>query len=270
MNQGTSSSLFRSNPPPSHPVPTAPAMSSPPSSNASHTAAQMSNSIHFPSQNLSPRTVGSIFTANWLHARSLRLSRSSSPIGCAISGFDPRRYVLMIYSLKTTHDKVRKRALNLVGVWTAEFERDPSLGVMEECYNNLKAKSGISLLFFPSVTDLYPKIINFSHQTSLLRLQSTTKYDGGRRRSFNVPWKCPCMTRVAEPGTPSTRRSQAVQADRVPVRERAPAPAMLQDPLIHQATYLHRFRNIRREPQHRLLHRYHCNQLPRQHLRRPP
>ena len=49
--------------------------------------------------------------------------------------------MLILYPLKTTHDKVRKRALNLVAVWTAEFESDPSLGVMEECYNNLKAKS---------------------------------------------------------------------------------------------------------------------------------
>lgn len=55
----------------------------------------------------------------------------------------------MIYSLKTTHDKVRKRALNLVAVWTNEFEHDSSLGVMEECYSNLKAKSGISSLRFP-------------------------------------------------------------------------------------------------------------------------
>ncbi|KAI8985676.1 hypothetical protein BD414DRAFT_488872 [Trametes punicea] len=41
---------------------------------------------------------------------------------------------------RTTHDKVRKRALNLVAVWAAEFERDPTLGLMEECYDNLKAK----------------------------------------------------------------------------------------------------------------------------------
>lgn len=245
-------------------------MSSPPSSNASHTAAQMSNSIHFPSLNPSPRTVGSIFTANWPHAHSLRLSRSSSPTGCAVSGFDPRRYVLMIYSLQTTHDKVRKRTLNLVAVWTADFERDSSLGIMEECYNNLKAKSGIFLLLFPSVTDLYPKIISFSHQTSLLRLPSTMKYDGGRRKSFNAPWKCLCTTKVAESGMPSTRCSQAMQVDRASARELVPVPATLQDLLIHQATYLHRVRPIHREPQHRLLRHYHCNQSPRQHLRRLP
>lgn len=26
-------------------------------------------------------------------------------------------------------------------MWASEFEKDPSLGIMEECYNNLKAKS---------------------------------------------------------------------------------------------------------------------------------
>ncbi|KAG1743032.1 hypothetical protein EDB19DRAFT_1699409 [Suillus lakei] len=26
-------------------------------------------------------------------------------------------------------------------MWTAEFEHDPTLGIMENCYNNLKAKS---------------------------------------------------------------------------------------------------------------------------------
>ncbi|KAI0369811.1 hypothetical protein BV20DRAFT_1020151 [Pilatotrama ljubarskyi] len=41
---------------------------------------------------------------------------------------------------RTTHDKVRKRALNLVAIWTAEFEKDPTLGLMEECYESLKSK----------------------------------------------------------------------------------------------------------------------------------
>ncbi|KAA1468971.1 hypothetical protein DENSPDRAFT_863919 [Dentipellis sp. KUC8613] len=41
---------------------------------------------------------------------------------------------------RTTHDKVRQRALSLIALWTAEWENDPSLGIMEECYNNLKAK----------------------------------------------------------------------------------------------------------------------------------
>ncbi|KAI6098259.1 hypothetical protein EDD16DRAFT_1498698 [Pisolithus croceorrhizus] len=42
---------------------------------------------------------------------------------------------------RTTHDKVRKRALGLIAMWTAEFEHDPSLGMMEECYTSLAAKN---------------------------------------------------------------------------------------------------------------------------------
>jgi signal transducing adaptor molecule len=42
---------------------------------------------------------------------------------------------------RTTHDKVKRRALVLIAQWTAEFETDPTLGVMEDCYNNLKLKN---------------------------------------------------------------------------------------------------------------------------------
>lgn len=41
---------------------------------------------------------------------------------------------------QTTHDKVRKRVLSSVATWTAEFEKDPTLGLMEECYETLKGK----------------------------------------------------------------------------------------------------------------------------------
>ncbi|EIW58405.1 uncharacterized protein TRAVEDRAFT_58676 [Trametes versicolor FP-101664 SS1] len=41
---------------------------------------------------------------------------------------------------RTTHDKVRKRVLSSVATWTAEFEKDPTLGLMEECYETLKGK----------------------------------------------------------------------------------------------------------------------------------
>ncbi|KAF7983653.1 hypothetical protein HWV62_19533 [Athelia sp. TMB] len=41
---------------------------------------------------------------------------------------------------RNTHEKVKRRALVLIAQWTAEFESDPSLGIMEECYNNLKSK----------------------------------------------------------------------------------------------------------------------------------
>ncbi|KAL5531673.1 hypothetical protein ACEPAG_4550 [Sanghuangporus baumii] len=41
---------------------------------------------------------------------------------------------------RTTHDKVKRKALSLIYMWTAEFESDPSLGIMEECYENLRSK----------------------------------------------------------------------------------------------------------------------------------
>ncbi|KAF8344497.1 hypothetical protein F5887DRAFT_1203636 [Amanita rubescens] len=41
---------------------------------------------------------------------------------------------------RNSHDKVKKRALALIVTWTAEFENDPTLGIMEECFNNLKGK----------------------------------------------------------------------------------------------------------------------------------
>ncbi|KAH9479893.1 Class E vacuolar protein-sorting machinery protein HSE1 [Psilocybe cubensis] len=42
---------------------------------------------------------------------------------------------------RNTHEKVRRRALGLIAMWAAEFEKDESLGIMEDCYNNLKAKN---------------------------------------------------------------------------------------------------------------------------------
>ncbi|EMD39001.1 hypothetical protein CERSUDRAFT_81790 [Gelatoporia subvermispora B] len=41
---------------------------------------------------------------------------------------------------RTTHDKVRRRTLALVAQWTSDFEKDPTLGIMEECYESLKSK----------------------------------------------------------------------------------------------------------------------------------
>lgn len=53
----------------------------------------------------------------------------------------PRRCVLNTISPQTAHDKVKKRALALIQQWTGEFHDDPTLGIMEELYQGLKAKS---------------------------------------------------------------------------------------------------------------------------------
>ncbi|KIY52817.1 hypothetical protein FISHEDRAFT_13445, partial [Fistulina hepatica ATCC 64428] len=42
---------------------------------------------------------------------------------------------------RNTHDKVRNRALELIAMWVQEFSSDESLGLMEECYNGLKARN---------------------------------------------------------------------------------------------------------------------------------
>ncbi|KAL1743024.1 hypothetical protein HDZ31DRAFT_9169, partial [Schizophyllum fasciatum] len=42
---------------------------------------------------------------------------------------------------RNTHDKVRKRALSLIAQWTDEFRDDETLGIMEDCYNSLRAKN---------------------------------------------------------------------------------------------------------------------------------
>ncbi|PPR04705.1 hypothetical protein CVT24_011827 [Panaeolus cyanescens] len=42
---------------------------------------------------------------------------------------------------RNTHEKVRKRALSLISMWAGEFENDETLGIMEDCYNNLKGKN---------------------------------------------------------------------------------------------------------------------------------
>lgn len=53
--------------------------------------------------------------------------------------------------LQTTHEKVRKRCLILIAEWASEFENDPTLGIMEDCYNNLKSKGTFPFLFsFPT------------------------------------------------------------------------------------------------------------------------
>jgi signal transducing adaptor molecule len=53
-----------------------------------------------------------------------------------------------------THEKVKRRALGLIAMWSADFKDNSSLGIMEECYNNLKAKSKWLLLPNPVVEEL--------------------------------------------------------------------------------------------------------------------
>ncbi|KAF9509641.1 hypothetical protein BS47DRAFT_1396689 [Hydnum rufescens UP504] len=42
---------------------------------------------------------------------------------------------------RNTHEKVKRRTLNLIRTWAGEFESDPTLGIMGECYESLKGKN---------------------------------------------------------------------------------------------------------------------------------
>jgi hypothetical protein len=86
--------------------------------------------------------------------------------------------------------------LTLIALWTAEFESDPTLGIMEECYNNLKAKSDKICLIVP-VTALIPslQISNLRYLKNHHRQQSMTTFAVERRKSCSVCWKCPCKTK---------------------------------------------------------------------------
>jgi hypothetical protein len=91
---------------------------------------------------------------------------------------------------------VKRRALALIALWAAEFESDPTLGIMEECYNNLKAKSDKICLNVP-ITALISglQISNSKHLKKHLRQQLMTKFAVERRKSCSVCWKCPCRTK---------------------------------------------------------------------------
>ncbi|KAH8103891.1 hypothetical protein BXZ70DRAFT_1051784, partial [Cristinia sonorae] len=41
---------------------------------------------------------------------------------------------------RNSHDKVRRKATGLIALWVHEFEKDPTLSIMEECYESLKSK----------------------------------------------------------------------------------------------------------------------------------
>ncbi|KAI0046549.1 hypothetical protein FA95DRAFT_1606836 [Auriscalpium vulgare] len=41
---------------------------------------------------------------------------------------------------RATHEKVRRKSLGLIAMWTIEWKTDPTLSMMEECHNSLAAK----------------------------------------------------------------------------------------------------------------------------------
>ncbi len=105
----------------------------------------------------------------------------------------------LTYVSQTTHDKVRKRVLGLVAIWSAEFEKDSSLGMMEECYENLKSKGATRMIHSVCIRMLKNRTQDTSskHQMSHLHLKSTMTFGDVRRRNFSAYWSSLCSTRVA-------------------------------------------------------------------------
>jgi len=58
---------------------------------------------------------------------------------------------LLSNTCQRTHEKVKRRALDLVAMWATEFGNGFTLAPMVDCYNNLKAKSRYS-----SIQDIPP------------------------------------------------------------------------------------------------------------------
>lgn len=61
-------------------------------------------------------------------------------VRCTFLHLSRKILIIVCRWAQNTHDKVKKRALLLIAQWTGEFENDSTLGIMEDCYKNLKAK----------------------------------------------------------------------------------------------------------------------------------
>ncbi|KAG9019198.1 ESCRT-0 subunit protein hse1 [Tulasnella sp. 427] len=107
---------------------------------------------------------------------------------------------------RTAHDKVKKRALALIQQWTSEFHDDPTLGIMEELYQNLKAKN----YRFDSVTEPPPPEVDDSvrrqEEEELQRVLELSMHDkGGRDRWYSEGY-------VASPSSTGAGSSSKPQA----------------------------------------------------------
>ncbi|KAG8784683.1 ESCRT-0 subunit protein hse1 [Ceratobasidium sp. 428] len=155
------------------------------------------------------------------------------------------------------HDKVKKRTLGLIKLWAGEFAHDPQLGLMEECYNSLKAKG----MRFEDLGDnpapQYDDEAARREEEELQRVLEMSKVDKGGRDRWNeytsygiggasgsgsgsqpggsngpayTPAAQPAYTPAAQPAVaPSSSRQQTIPAPapaaQAPVPTPAPAPA---------------------------------------------
>ena len=90
----------------------------------------------------------------------------------------------------------------LIAMWTEDFESDPTLGIMEECYQSLKAKSMSALSsHLARCSSSLQQIINLNPLMSL-RPMKMTRHANVRRKSYSVSLNFLCKTKAAvETGT---------------------------------------------------------------------
>lgn len=74
-------------------------------------------------------------------------------------------------------------------MWTEEFEKDPSLGIMTECYENLKAKGRRCHHHIKERPLLIKDKIKDTDSRNLMnprRHRSMMKYADGKKKSYSV------------------------------------------------------------------------------------
>ena len=115
---------------------------------------------------------------------------------CTIFGYEIRAQ----NRPQTGHDKVKKKTLSMIHTWAKEWENDPSLGIMNECYESLKTKSKYIGLFCSPYPLTMRQITNLSKQWRRLRHREMRKYDVERKKSCKRCLNYPCRTREAVNG----------------------------------------------------------------------
>ncbi|KAF8694323.1 hypothetical protein AX14_002081, partial [Amanita brunnescens Koide BX004] len=119
---------------------------------------------------------------------------------------------------RNSHDKVRKRALSLIGTWTAEFENDESLGVMGDCYNSLKGKGykfeAPQEPAPPSVDDE----IRRKEEEELQRVLELSMQDKGGRGQWSKYSLATSSSSSSSSPQPAPRPPSATSATKVPAR----------------------------------------------------
>ncbi|KAF9785151.1 hypothetical protein BJ322DRAFT_1124074 [Thelephora terrestris] len=128
---------------------------------------------------------------------------------------------------RTTHDKVRNRALGLIEEWKYEFESNTELGIMEECYNNLKTKNyKFDAPVEPPPVDVEDEIRRKEEEELQRVLELSVQDKGGRPQ-----WAGYSLTSSEATGSKQSQSSS--QQHQSPPAESGYVPASAVPPQIH-------------------------------------